>query len=52
MKDTTITNEKAVVCDDFTVSGDDFAIADYVSGDIVLVTVAAGEITMRSGTPE
>ena len=44
VKDTTITNEKAVVCDDFTVSGDDFAIADYVSGDIVLVTVAAGEI--------
>ena len=30
--------------EDFTVAGDDFAIADYVSGDVVLVTVAAGEI--------
>ncbi len=29
---------------DFTVAGDDFAIADYVDGDVVLVTVANGEI--------
>ena len=29
---------------EFTVAGDDFDVADYASGDIVLVTVAAGEI--------
>ena len=43
VKNATITDEKAVTSE-FTVDGDDFAIADYASGDIVLVTVAAGEI--------
>ena len=43
VKDTTITSNEAET-EDMTVSGEDFAITEYVEDDIVLVTVADGEI--------